>query len=115
MASSELDILVGEQLSAVSFVQDYVEFHFDGPVLRALRNPLVQTPHGRWQFPWPGSRDALCEPIGRDVLSVRFETGARIQLELEGGYQLTIPLDLASYRGPEAAHFIANGQFGVVE
>ena len=51
MASSPFDILIGEQLSAVSFVQDYVEFHFDGPVLRALTNPIGTTPEAVVQFP----------------------------------------------------------------
>jgi hypothetical protein len=35
-------IILGEPLSAVAFVRDYVEFHFDGPVLRAISNPRVE-------------------------------------------------------------------------
>ncbi len=37
-----IERIVGEQLCAVSFVQDYVEFHFDGPVIRALAAPIVK-------------------------------------------------------------------------
>lgn len=32
--------LVGLEVSAVSFVRDYVELHFDGPVLRAVSDPF---------------------------------------------------------------------------
>ena len=106
MPDSGLEFLVGEEVSAVSFVRDYVEFHFDGPVLRALTNPVVETADGRWQFPALGSRDALCAAIGLGVQQVEFATGAHIRLTLAGGLRLTIPLDQASYIGPEAAHLV---------
>jgi len=34
--------LVGHELNIVAFVMDYVEFHFNGPILRALTNPIVE-------------------------------------------------------------------------
>jgi len=52
-----VESLAGEELSAVSFVRDYVEFHFDGPVLRALTNPRVEIDGETISFPEPGSRD----------------------------------------------------------
>jgi hypothetical protein len=62
--------LVGEQLNTVAFVMDYVEFSFNGPVLRALTGPIVQTGELRLRFPEPGSRDALCSLIGSEVVAV---------------------------------------------
>jgi len=38
------DDLVDEELSAVCFVRDYVEFQFDGPTLRALTPVRVLGP-----------------------------------------------------------------------
>lgn len=38
--------LIGEELNVVSFVMDYVEFHFNGPVLRALTKPTVEVGRG---------------------------------------------------------------------
>jgi hypothetical protein len=104
--------LVGEALNSVAFVMDYVEFGFNGPVLRALTNPVVQTPEGRWQFAERGSRDALCSLIGSEVLeaTVRDEDG--IALTLTGGMLLTIPLDRESRSGPEAAHFVPSSREG---
>src|SRR5437763_16667810 len=46
--SSDHDLteLVGTQLNTVAFVMDYVEFKFNGPVLRALTDPMVDTDTG---------------------------------------------------------------------
>ena len=45
--------LVGEELSEVAFVRDYVEFHFDGPVLRALADPEQVGPEAAHFVPGP--------------------------------------------------------------
>lgn len=39
----ELQCLIGEQLSAVVFVQDYVQLQFDGYQLTTYTTPLVET------------------------------------------------------------------------
>jgi hypothetical protein len=98
--------LVGEELSAVAFVRDYVEFIFDGPVLRALTNPVFEADGLRVQFPDPGSRDALCSLIGAMVRELTIRYDDRIELRIDGGHTLTIPLDAASRLGPEAAHYV---------
>lgn len=86
---------------------DYVEFHFNGPGLRALTNPIVEVSGNRYRFPEPGSRDGLCELIGRTVTAVHQDDDVALTLELTGGARLTIPLDDASYIGPEAMHFFS--------
>ena len=101
-----VESLVGEELNAVSFVMDYVEFHFNGPVLRALSNPTVSIGDAKARFPEPGSRDLLCELIRREVEAVSHAPADGIELTLAGGARLRVPLDRASYIGPEAAHFV---------
>ena len=101
-----IESLVGEELSAVSFVRDYVEFHFDGPVLRALTNPIVCDAKAQHRFPDPGSRDALCGLIDSVVSQVTVEPGFAIELRFVRNTVLSIPLDDAARRGPEAAHFM---------
>ena len=114
----DLESLVGLELSAVAFVRDYVEFQFDGPVLRALANPLVRTEGDKSQFPDPGSRDALCSLIGRAIESVRViwsedsPTGdERIEFAVRDA---TVVIPLGPERGdcPEAAHFIPGRRDG---
>jgi hypothetical protein len=100
--------LADEELSAVSFVRDYVEFHFDGPVLRALAAPRVHDGGEQPRFPAPGSRDALCALIGRRVAGVEVDDAHGIRLRFEGGAEVVIPVGSgdAEVVGPESAHFV---------
>jgi hypothetical protein len=100
-----LEALAGEQLSSVIFVADYVQFDFNGPILTAISNPTVVHGSSRLQFPASGSRDALCSLIQQDVASVVEVDEDRIEVTFHSGDCLLIPLDQASYRGPEAATF----------
>jgi hypothetical protein len=106
--------LVGEQLDTVAFVMDYVEFKFNGPVLRALTNPVVEGDGLRLRFPEPGSRDALCSLIGSEVAAVTVSDDDRIELELHGDRRLTIPLDQESRLGVEAAHYVPAARDGTL-
>ena len=63
--------LVGWELSGVAFVRDYVELHFDGPVLRCYAAPVVIDGGRRAQFPGPGSCDALRDLIGSTLREVQ--------------------------------------------
>src|SRR5438874_8747737 len=104
--------LVGEQVNTVAFVMDYVEFKFNGPVLRALTNPIIEGDGLRVRFPEPGSRDALCSLIGSRVAAVTITDDDRIELALSGDRTLTIPLDRESRVGAEAAHYVPAARDG---
>lgn len=104
--------IVGEEISGVCFVRDYVEFHFDGPILRALNNPILDSGELHITFGDPGSRDALCSLIGSEVKSVVARDGDLIQLTMTSGQILIIPLDEASRVGPEGAHFVPDLEGG---
>jgi hypothetical protein len=97
--------LVGEELNTVAFVMDYVEFHFNGPRVRALTNPIVRTTAGEIQFPAPGSRDALCSLIGQEVRGASLRDEHSLEFSFNSGAALIIPLDPGSYIGPEALHW----------
>jgi hypothetical protein len=98
--------LIGEQLNAICFVMDYVEFHFNGPILRALSKPVVERAAERHIFPAVGSRDALCSLIGDEVVSVDVREEDAIELRFSSEQVLRIPLDARNRTGPEAAHFL---------
>ena len=97
--------LVGESVSGVAFVMDYVEFHFDGRVLRALSNPILVGDGSRATFPEVGSRDALCSIIGRTVTEVVVDEDVEIRLTFDSPQTLIVPLAPDARVGPEAAHF----------
>jgi hypothetical protein len=102
-----ISMLVGRIASAVCFVMDYVEIHFDGPILRSLSNPVLAFRGNEWSFPAPGSRDALCSVIGEKVESVEVDDAVSIRVRFDSGHTITVPLDAGSRIGPEAAHFVS--------
>jgi hypothetical protein len=87
---NELEDLVGCELGTVAFVRNYVEFIFDGPVLRSLTPPVVIVDGLRHEFPQPGSRDVLCELIGR-VVEGAGELPDRLSVSFAGGSVVEIP------------------------
>lgn len=106
MNESNVQSLSGRALAGVGFIQDYVELYFDGPILRCIANPLVAIDSQTVRFPETGSRDTLCELIGRKVVHVSVHSNTAIEIEFSGGATVKIPLDDASQYGGEAAHFI---------
>lgn len=102
-----IESITGEALSGVAFVQDYVEFQFDGMIVRSLTMPVVATDNARYLFPEPGSRDALCALIGAVVQSVMVREGREIEISMSGGSKVKIPLVANENSGPEAAHFVS--------
>jgi len=96
--------LKGLELSGVCFVRDYVELHFDGPILRSLAMPVVLVAGARYSFPEAGSRDALCALIGR-VVELAEDRPDRLKLRLTGDAVVEIP-KASPDAGPEVAHFV---------
>ena len=107
--------LIGEQISAVCFVMDYVEINFNGMILRSVADPFIRIGDREFMFPGQGSRDALCSIIGDYVRAIELIEDSRFTLETDRGHRLTIPLDENSKRGHEAMHFLprANGPLQV--
>jgi hypothetical protein len=101
---SLLKTLEGRELACVCFVRDYVELRFDGPILRSYAGPIVDTDNGECQFPEVGSRDALCEYIGRVLAGVELSSDW-IVLYFEPG---TIRVRVTKINTPpfEVAHFM---------
>lgn len=101
-----IEALMGEEINAICFVMDYVEIHFNGPILRCLASPVLEVQGKIVQFPSPGSRDTLCSLIGDVVDTIEVRDDIAITLRLKSGSILKIPLDWASRPALEAAHFV---------
>jgi len=101
-----LDALIGEELGGIHFVRDYVEFYFDGPVVRALSNPVVLLHGRRIAFPDAGSRDARCTLIGQPLASLTLTDDVELRLEFANHAVVTINLDPMHAIGPECMHFM---------
>ena len=97
-----LGYLVGEQLSAVTFVQDYLQLHFDGPTLN-VTGPLTVTAGSERRSAWEnGFRDLLCGRIAKLVSSVTSDE-ASITFAFTDGSEIAV--SLVPFAGcPEAVY-----------
>ena len=100
-----LTLLVGLECSAVCFTRDYVELHFDGPVVRCLTNPRGRWGEWGWRFPDGNAASAMLLYIGKTVTETEYEPGRSVALDFYAD-RWTIPLDDESRVGPEAVHIL---------
>jgi hypothetical protein len=92
--------LVGEQLTAITFVMDYLQLCFDDVILSCFTLPTVQVDNDTFANGQLGWRDALCSCIGQPVTQASLADDA---LGLSFGYiRVAISLLDADYCGPEA-------------
>jgi hypothetical protein len=108
------ELPTGREMSAVCLVRDYVEFHFDGPILRALTDPRGRFGEWGWRFPERDAPAAMRLYIGKSVTSVNIDEGISLFVEF-GAEHIMIPLDEDSRRGPEALHVVGVDQSGVTD
>jgi hypothetical protein len=99
-----LQTIVGEQLSSVEFVQDYVQLRFDGPTLTAFTSPTVLVGPKEFQWGAPGFRDELCGRIARRVVRATIN-GTSVSIAFDEGAVVRIPLRPDDHRDPEAVKF----------
>jgi hypothetical protein len=102
---TELLAIEGEQLSAVTFVQDYIQLHFDGPVVTAITLPIVIIDDTSFGVGAPGYRDRLCGQIAKKVVRAYVRPADRLQIEFLDGSTLVISLRPKDYRAAEAVIF----------
>lgn len=103
--SEALQGFVGEQLSAVTFVQDYLQLHFDGPILSVFTVVTVITPKGRAKTGDDQFRNLLCSCITKHVAHVQLMNHEALALHFADGRLITVSLRGEDYRGPEAITF----------
>ena len=101
-STTRLDDLVGRVLSAVVFVQDYLQLQFDGSVLTLLVWPVVSRGANERAFGSPEYRDLLCACIGTIVTDARIFTGSALTLELSDRSLIVASLAPDDFTGPEA-------------
>lgn len=101
----ELLAIEGEQLSAVTFVQDYVQLHFDGPMITAVTRPVVIAGDASFDFDAAGYRDQLCALIARVVSRAYVRLGDRLQIDFPDRASLIVSLKPDAYRAGEAVIF----------
>jgi len=104
-----LQMLIGGQLSAVTFVQDYLQLHFDGPRLTVFSHPVVMRGDKTFHWGQPGFRDALCNNIAKKVTVAQVTYGESIVIGFADGSTIKISLKDEDSPGGEAVNFDAGG------
>ncbi len=95
-------------LSSVEFVQDYLQLHFDGPLLTLYVWPDVADADGiSIAFGEPGYRDALCSVIGETVTQPELNEGRSLTVEFENGTVFALSLRDEDLDVAEAGSFRA--------
>jgi hypothetical protein len=107
---SDIYKLEGEELSAVCFVRDYIELHFDGPILRFLGKIAVQNGQTLRLLSDKEFKDWLCRNIGKRVKSIKAPSGNIIEVKFHGNDIVRVQGEKVGY---EFAHFISSPDKGM--
>src|SRR6266700_8165916 len=107
--------IVGEQLSGVTFVMDYLQLQFNPPPTINAYTPVTVSSSGTTcvsgdeQF-----RNRLCDQITKIVKSVVIKDEAAFVITFEDGSMISISLRPSDYIGPEALEFIGRDKLWLV-
>ncbi|WP_263367623.1 hypothetical protein [Edaphobacter bradus] len=104
-----ISAIVGEELTAVEFVQDYLQLRFDGPLLTLYAWPAVLLSDYSVAFGEPEYRNSLCAQIGETVEEAELDEGNALTVKLENGTVLALSLREEDLDGPEAGAYSATG------
>jgi len=104
-----ISAIVGEELTAVEFVRDYLRLRFDGPLLTLYAWPHVMLSEYSVAFGEPEYRNALCEQIGEKVEEASLEEGDALTVKLDNGTVFALSLREEDLEGPEAGSYSASG------
>ena len=81
----DISAIEGEELKAVSFVEDYLQLGFGGPILTLYNWPFVMLTDFSVAFGEPEYRNALCAQIGEQVAAASLEEDSALTIELANG------------------------------
>jgi hypothetical protein len=105
----DISAVIGEELVAVEFVQDYLQLRFEGPLFTFYAWPHVLLSDFSVAYGEPEYRNALCAQIGQTVAEASLEEGERLTIELESGTVLAVSLREEDIDGPESGSYSETG------
>jgi len=105
----DVSAIIGEELVAVEFVQDFLQLRF-GPSLFTLYDwPHVLLPEFSVACGEPEYRNALCAQIGGKVVQASLEEGDALTIELESGTVFALSLREEDVDRPESGSYSETG------
>lgn len=105
---TDLSTLEGEELTAVEFIERFVQLRFNEALLRFYVWPDVADADGiSVAFGEPGYRDALCSLIGETATAAALDAERSLTIEFENGTLLAMSLRDEDLDTPEAGSYTA--------
>ncbi len=105
----DISAIDGEELTAVEFVQDYLQLRFNGPMLALYGWPHLLLADFSVAFGEPEYRNALCAQIGESVSKAVLDENEALTIELENGAVIALSLREEDMDGPRAGEYSAVG------
>jgi hypothetical protein len=105
----DVSAVIGEELVAVEFVEDYLQLRFAGPLFTLYAWPHVLFPEFSIAYGEPEYRNALCAQIGEKVVQASLEEGDALTLEFENGTVVGLSLREEDLDGPESGSYSETG------
>ncbi|MBS1814900.1 MAG: hypothetical protein JSS87_08520 [Acidobacteria bacterium] len=108
------DLLIGEELTSVEFMQTQLTLHFGDNTLTLNEWPLIadadgiSIAHGE-----PGYSDALCFLVGLSVEKATYTEGVELTMEFDNSTVIALSLREEDMESTEAGSFITGS--GVYE
>src|SRR5262249_41603018 len=99
-----IQVIVGEKLSSVEFVMDYLQLRFDGHTFSVMTWLAISVDDRTTRSGEDGFRDRLCEQIAKIVRATDFVNDV-LTITLEDGSTIRAFARDEDYRGPEALTF----------
>jgi hypothetical protein len=98
------DNLIGEQLSAVTFVMDYLQLQFNSQCLTVLNPLFVKVGGHSYKFNDTEFRNVICERITRLVQKITLSE-QELLIDFDDSSSFSISLKEEDYSSPEAINF----------
>jgi len=105
----DVSAIIGEELVAVEFVEDYLQLRFAAPLFTLYAWPHVLFPDFSIAYGEPEYRNALCAQIGEKVTTASLEEGDALTIEFENGTVVGLSLREEDVDGPESGIFSETG------
>jgi hypothetical protein len=107
--------IVGEQLSGVTFVMDYLQLQFNPPPTINAYTPVTVTCGGSTFMSGDDQfRNRLCDQITKTVKAVIVKEAEAFVITFEDASVISISLLASDYVGPEALEFIGRDNIWIV-
>lgn len=105
----DVSAIIGEELVAVEFVQEYLQLRFGGSLFTLYAWPHVLFPDFSVAYGEPEYRNALCAQIGDKVGAASLEEGDALTIEFENGTVFGLSLREEDLDGPESGSYSETG------